>query len=348
MKNGGYSLYLDYSIDGLRHREFLSMYLVEEKTKIDKLQNQETMKQAIALQAKKTIAVQSGEPDIRTKSKDMLVVEYMESRKEDYIKRGHDGYQHVLNYVITWLKRYSVKLTMKTLTKKQILDFTDYLRSHVSPGTVHLYFQVFNTQMRAAVREGIIKRNPFTEIESYEKPVKPDAEREYLTIQEVRRLAETDMRNNSIKQAFLFSCFTGLRISDIELLTWDKIRQTDNGWQIELSQKKTKSRVYIPMSDNAMSFLPQFTKKKGLVWPHLPKRCNIGHAIDTWVRHAKIQKHISFHCARHTYATLLLTNGADLYTVSKLLGHSDIKTTVVYAKIVDAVKREAVNAIPRL
>ena len=348
MKNGGFSLYLDYTLDGLRHREFLGMYIIEERTKIDRLQNQETMKQAQALKAKKILAVQAGEADVRTKSKDMLLSDYLQERVDYYDKHRMPGSAHILQHLRAWVIKWNDRATLKTLTKKQLSDYADYICVNLSPSTAYDHFQRLNTQLRAAVRAGLIKHNPFTEFEPHEKPRKVETEREYLTLEEIRRLAATDITNGSVRQMFLFSCFSGLRISDIERLTWDRIRKTDSGWQLELQQKKTKRRAYIPLSENAMSFLPQFRQKKGKVWPNIPARTTILSEISNWVKRAKIDKHITFHCARHSYATLLLTNGADLYTVSKLLGHSDIKTTMVYAKIVDSVKIEAVNAIPAL
>ena len=348
MKNGGHSLYLDYTLDGIRHREFLGMYIKEEHSKIDKLQNQETMKQALALKAKKIIAVQAGDTDVKVKSKDVLLSEYLQERVDYYLKRDMPGSAHILLHLRSWAMKWSGNATMKTITKAQLSDFADYISRNVSPSTAYDYFQRLNTQFRAALRSGLISHNPFAEFEPYEKPRRVETEREYLTLEEVRRLASTDITNNNVRQMFLFSCFTGLRISDIERLTWDRIRKTNMGWQLEVQQKKTRSRAYIPLSDNAMSFLPQFHQKKGKVWSKIPARSAILSEIANWVKRAKIEKHITFHCARHTYATLLLTNGADLYTVCKLLGHSDIKTTMVYAKIVDSVKVEAVNAIPQL
>lgn len=350
MQNGGYSLYLDYFMLGLRHREFLGMYLVPEKTKLDKLQNQETIKQAQMARAKKTLAVQSGEPDYKPKVKDMLVADYLRDRAQYYLERGQDGYAHLVTSLRNWVLRYAHHMTVKTATKQQIQDLFAPICRKLKPLTAKNYFLALNTQFRAAVREGLIKYNVFVEFAAHEKPRAVESERAYLTIDEIRQLVNTPSRNEVVRQAFLFSCFSGLRVSDIRALTWDKIHKTPWGVQVEMRQKKTKNLIYAPLSDTAYSLLPAPPrgKKAVRVWPTLPVSANLNHALAVWVKKAGICKHITFHCARHSYATLLLTNGADLYTVSKLLGHTKITTTQVYAKIVDQKKIDAVNALPSL
>jgi len=146
-----------------------------------------------------------------------------------------------------------------------------------------------------------------------------------------------------VKRAFLFSCFTGLRLSDIEALTWDRIRDSGKGMQVESTQIKTGKAVYVPLSSNALAQLPE--RGRGRVF-NLPVRYTMGEILANWVKRAGITKHITYHCSRHTYATLLLTYGANLYTVSSLLGHTDISTTQIYARIVDENKRKTVDLIP--
>lgn len=172
-------------------------------------------------------------------------------------------------------------------------------------------------------------------------------QRSYLTLEEVRRLAETPCRVDGLKHAFLFACFCGLRYSDIRALTWKSIRDMGDGrLQIEIIQQKTQEAVYLPLSENAVAQLPARGNAEDAVFK-LP-RGHTGEAVAAWAAAAGIEKHVTFHVARHTCATLLLTFGADLYTVSKLLGHTNVKTTQVYAKIVDEKKRAAVELIPTI
>lgn len=158
--------------------------------------------------------------------------------------------------------------------------------------------------------------------------------------------------DNDVKPAFLFACFTGLRYSDIYRLTWGELATgPDGNTRIETKMKKTGKDLYMPLSENALQWLPERGNKPDTsrVFCKLPDQAgNADARLHTLAKHAGIGKKVSFHVARHTFATLTLTYGADLYTVSKLLGHTNVRTTRIYAKIVDANKCKAVNLIPEL
>lgn len=345
-KDGGRSLYLDYTVGGVRTREFLKMYLVPERTKIHKLQNQETLKQAEGMKAKRILQLQEGQTGIRTMRKeDMPLTEYIARKREEYLLMGKTFNAQSLAKINRWLGKYGRKTTLLTIDKEYIMGFCHYMESEgLAKGTVFLLFSILRTVMNKAYKEGMLNDNPFQRFDSSERPQRQDTAREYLTLEEVKRLADTHCRNRNIERAFLFSCFTGLRISDIEALRWDQIRDNGQGMQIELKQTKTKRLVYLPLSANAIAQLPE-GRRQGRVFP-LPARSTVWEYLDHWVKKAGITKHISFHCARHTYATLLLTYGANIYTVSSLLGHTNVKTTQIYAKIVDENKRKTVDLIP--
>ena len=147
----------------------------------------------------------------------------------------------------------------------------------------------------------------------------------------------------------MFCCFTGLRISDVQKLIWKEVVTTNNETYINFRQKKTKIENYVPLSENAISVLP--SKRENTETDSvfdLPKESTIRKVLKKWVSDSGIDKHITFHCARHTCATLLLNSGVDIYTVKEILGHTDIGTSMQYAKVVDKTKREAVNSIPVL
>lgn len=162
----------------------------------------------------------------------------------------------------------------------------------------------------------------------------------------MKTLAAAKCPNEQVKAAFLFSCFCGLRLSDIEGLTWSAICQDGNTWRLEIRMQKTRQLIYLPLSDAARRYIPERGEKgpESLVFD-LPKRVTTQCDIRTWVKRAGITKNISFHCARHTFATLALTQGADLYSISKLLGHTNIATTQIYAAIIDQRKQEAANLL---
>jgi integrase len=170
-------------------------------------------------------------------------------------------------------------------------------------------------------------------------------ERGYLEINEIEKLVNTPITNTEIKKAFLFSCFTGLRQSDIRNLQWKDI--SDN--TITISQQKTKTALIIPLGKAALNIL---RSDKILHLPdvkvfNLPKdRSTINRHLSRWFERAKINKKAFYHLSRHTFATLNLTSGNEIYTVSKLLGHKSLKTTEIYANIIDEKKKEAVDRLP--
>lgn len=375
MKNGGSSLFLDYSIDGVRYKEYLHMYIKPEQTRIDKLQNAETMKTAQAMKAKRIVDLQNGLSGFSTKhTKDLTFVDFLQQQSDEYEEQGKSEYAHTIRKIQSWLKRYGHRVALRQVNKDYILDFFDFARKGIpeqdkkerekqrtgklvgrrmnladglSDGTINTYYSTLNTLFNNAVREHYLQKNPLREMSAAEKPKRPESEREFLTMAEVQKLIKTRCGNENVKRAFLFSCFTGLRLGDIEDLTWNKIRETASGKEVATRMNKTKQIVYVPLSENAQAFLPKYSTGKGKVFD-LPSRNEIGSGIHYWVKRAGIKKNITFHCSRHTYATLLLTYGADIYTVSKLLGHSSVTHTQVYAKIIDKKRKEAVELIPKL
>lgn len=168
----------------------------------------------------------------------------------------------------------------------------------------------------------------------------------YLTLDEVRKLAATDCRYQSVKRAFLFSCLTGLRRSDIVRLVWGQVFQQDGFSRIIFKQKKTQGQEYLDLAPEAAKLMGKRGKATDRVFDdiHSPTVTNL--VIRQWCMAAGIQKDITFHCGRHTFATMMLDLGTDIYTVSKLLGHRELSTTQIYAKVMDKNKQEAVASIP--
>lgn len=165
----------------------------------------------------------------------------------------------------------------------------------------------------------------------------PESVRSYMTIEEVRSLIATPMQNEGVKSAYLFSCFCGLRISDIIGLQWKNVFIDNGQYRLAVAMQKTKEPIYLPLSNEALKWMPERGDKTAddHVFD-LPS--GINQLIKPWAKAAGISKRFTFHTARHTFATMMLTLGADLYTVSKLLGHTSVKMTQVYAKIVNKKK----------
>lgn len=236
------------------------------------------------------------------------------------------------------------RTTVETIQRKAKQKATV---TKLSPRSVQHYFTTLNTVLRKAVKKGIIPNNPVNALDSGTVIVNvKESIRQYLTADELKKLKDTPIANEMTKRMFLFSCFTGLRYSDARKVTWNDI---DAG-KIEMVMEKTKHAVYVPLSQNALNCLPPRRRAKHTdpVFTDLPSLDMMNRYLRKWVEAAGINKHISFHCSRHTFATMLLSFGTDLYTVSKLLGHKDIKATQIYARIIDKKKEEAVNSIPTL
>ena len=209
----------------------------------------------------------------------------------------------------------------------------------------------FRTSLNIAVNEGVIRVNPITKLNASEKIIPKETVREYLTIDEVKRLIDTPCDKDIVKRAFLFSCNCGLRRGDIMSLRWKDITFDDGAWRVCTRMKKTTNLVYIPLPKQAMRWLgsnPRERDSEELVFAGLSAGLISDH-LHTWVEKAGIKgKRVTFHVARHTYATMLISLGVDLYTVSKLLGHSSIRHTQRYAKIIDSVKDKTVGLMDEM
>ena len=352
LADGSQSLYLDIYRFGKRTYEYLKLYLIPETDNNARRQNQATMNAANAIKSKRIIELTNGEAGIETKER-VYLLDWMNTYKENQAKRGKkDGYQ--IDITIRILKDYAgERMLMDQIDKTFCQNYLDYLQSEyrsrgkrVSNYTLHTYYRVLNGALNAAVRAEIIKSNPFTKISKSEKIRLPESKRSYMTIEEVRALIATPMKNESVKGAYLFSCFCGLRISDIIKLQWKDVFVDRGQYRLSVSMQKTKEPIYLPLSPEALKWMPA----RGDKTPDdhvfdLPSPAMVNILIKPWAKAAGINKRFTFHTARHTFATMMLTLGADLYTTSKLLGHADVKMTQVYAKIINQKKDDAVNLV---
>ena len=215
----------------------------------------------------------------------------------------------------------------------------------LSLNSKYSYFNKFKACLRAAFDEGYLAINYASKAKSFEQA---ESQREYLTFSELQELANTECKYEVLKRAFLFSCLTGLRWSDINTMTWSEVRDEDNTSRVNFRQEKTDGVEYLYISKQARELLGERKGNMDRVFIGLKYSAVYNNAIVLWCNKAGISKHITFHSARHTNAVLLLENGADIYTVSKRLGHREIRTTAIYAKIVDEKMKEASNLIPEL
>ncbi|MCM1438969.1 MAG: site-specific integrase [Roseburia sp.] len=254
-------------------------------------------------------------------------------------------------------------ITFAQITPAWVQGFRDYLdqraeafgndkreraeRRPLSQNSKQSYFNKLRACLNQAFEDRIIAHNPMRGIEGFSGE---EGTRMYLTIDELRRLFATQCDYPEIKRAFMFSCLTGLRRSDIIKLTWGEVHEQGQFTRIIFRQKKTGGQEYIDLAPQAAELLGERGKHKPTDYVfgdiHSPSCTN--YAIKMWVLRAGINKDITFHCGRHTFATLMLDIGTDIYTVSKLLGHRELSTTQIYAKVLDKNKQAAVMSIPDL
>ena len=261
-------------------------------------------------------------------------------------KSNHDNWMSCLNYVIEF---FGESFPFKGLNTIKVEAFKEYLlttptkRSNtktLAHNSAVSYFNKFKAALNQAYQDGILQEDLARRV----KGIPPqDVQREFLTIGELQRLYDTPCNYPILKQAALFSALTGLRFSDIQRLTWKDIRETEKGYSLRIIQKKTKTPQTLDISTQARELMGEKGESEAKVFEGLKYSAYHNKYLFQWLGAAGITKDITFHCFRHTFAVIQLSNGTDIYTVSKMLGHKDLKTTQVYAKIVDSLKREAAD-----
>ena len=356
VSNGRKSLYLDIYINGKRRYEFLKLYLLPETTKQNKEKNKETMRLANAVKAKRVVEIQNGrfgfEKNDQSKTKLFPYVQKLIEQKKKHDTSGNSrNWQGFLNHLQIYERRNTLFIAeIDAEWLKGLQRYLDKAKSFktqqtLSQNTKASYYKKMKAVLNQALKDGIINRNPAVSVDSMKSE---ESERTYLSIDEVRAIAKYDNPQLSyIRDAFLFSCLTGLRSSDIRNLTWSDVADTENGTEITFRQKKTHGMEYLYISNQARQLMGERKADKEKVFK-LPVQNHLNFLVSRIVYEVGIRKYITFHCARHTFATMMLTLGNDIYTTSKLLGHRSITTTQIYARIIDEKKKKAVESIPEI
>ena len=375
LSNGNQSIYLEYYtgdvirkenyVGGKRKYEFLKLYLIPERTREDKAKNEATLALAKAIQSRRIVEVQNDAHGFQNTNKSRVnLLDYLENIGKQSAEQGSRNYARTVLNTVRALRLFRGDyIAFRDVDKEFLSEFTDYLRQmpkaskygvlktggRLSNNSVVSYYGTLRTAINRAYKEGIITVNPTKEFDFASKVRQEPSRREYLTLDELKTLINTECRHEIVKRAFLFSCLCGLRVSDIRKLRWCDLQRSGGRVRIEITMQKTKEPLYLPISDEALKWLPERGEANGsdFIFP-LTHEGTVNDTLQHWAKVAGITKHISFHVSRHTHATMMLTLGADLYTVSKLLGHKNIATTQIYDKIVDKKKEEAIGLIPNL
>ncbi|KJV05926.1 site-specific integrase [Methylocucumis oryzae] len=338
-----------------RKREQLDQFLyTDPKGKAEKQHNKDTDLLVENIKAKRLVEAASGQHGFTDTTKlsasfYRFFEKVMETKKTNQSSSNYATWQACLVQLKThcpddslafeqitadWVEGVRVFFDTKAKTKSGNL---------ISKNTASTYFNKVRAVINDAFAKGIIVKNPLTQV----KGIAPEQnKRVYLTIDEVRALVKTDCRYSVLKNAFLFSCLTGLRWSDINKLDWSEVSQFDGVQRITFNQKKTGNLQYLDITQQAYTLLG--AAGCGRVFSGLKYSAYMNTELLRWCMAAGITKHVTFHTGRHTFAVSLLCNGVDIYTTSKLLGHSEVKTTQIYADIIDSVRKDAMHKIPSI
>lgn len=332
LSDGRLSLYLDYWNGAKREYQFLKIYLSNKVT--SKTSDLNNLKLAVSIREKREIELlqQSNDFELKNWKREANFIDFFQS-----ICREKPATEKAWNNTLKHLRDFQSFIKIKDVTSEFIESLRDYFLSKVSSNTAHTYLSKIKASLNLAVNKKIITFNPANGIQIKKK----DAKREFLTVDEVKQLYQSELPQNEVKQAFIFSCFTGLRLSDVKKLTFENIQDGI----LSFTQQKTNGHERIKLNKTALTIVEaqRELKQSGKVFD-LPT--NITETIKKWTRSNGINKHITFHCSRHTFATMNITVGNGLLTTSKLLGHKDIKTTQIYAKLIDKKKDEAIDKLP--
>jgi integrase len=350
------SLYLDIYSKGQRSYEYLHLYLHPEINghKLPahfKEENQKTLQLAETLRSKRHWEIASNEKGIQLtvqKNTDFITYFQQIAKNKTSSTGSYDTWQSSLRHLINFT---GGSLNFNKLSVQWLESFKTHLKQTISSKNGHVlftnsqasYFSCIKSVLKRAWKEQLINKD----ITALVNGIKiKDTHREFLTTDEIKKLSKAKCDIPVIKQAFLFSILTGLRFSDIHNLTWNNVKcEVGPKIYLQLKTQKTSNFETIPISIEAWELIPKSDSKNNKAFKGLNYSPWANIKLSQWILRAGITKTITFHCARHTFATLQIAAGTDIYTVSKMLGHQNIKATQVYAKLVDDKKIKAAGKI---
>ena len=359
------SLYLDF-YPAIPHpetgeptrREFLGMYIADKpKNALDKQYNKETLQRAEQIRQKREAhlskpEIYSGFEKAQLKIKEQgekNFVEYFKHLADKRKASNYDNWVSAYHYLQTFTNG---KLKFADLNTIFCNEFREYLlttiskkssKATLSQNSAVSYFNKLKAALKQAYKDGYLQTNLNVSVEGIKQA---ETERNFLTLEELNSLVKADCPNPLLRKAALFSALTGLRFSDIEKMVWSELEYIEgNGHFLKFRQQKTKGIEMLPISEQAYSLLGEPQQPTDKVFEGLKYSAHLNHQLFKWLVNAGITKDITFHCFRHTYAVLQLSSGTAVTTIQKMLGHRDLKTTMVYAKTIDQAKRDATDKI---
>lgn len=357
LTKGRIRLSLDIYHKGKTKYETLDLFLYDKpQSQQDREHNRRNMAIAEAIKAKRILELQENRYNVFTgfKSQGSLIQFFKRIMTEKSRREGKGSWYCAYRAFIKFFGEGD--MTFEQCTPEFVKQYKEFLltcptfisgKRKLTLNSAVTYFEKFKSMLHMACEDKILLEHPGRGITI----TKHESQRTYLTLEEVRALSDTECECDLVKRGFLFCCLTGLRWSDMYKLTWKEVvySEQEKIHKLLYRQKKTSVIQYHPIPDQAVKLMGPRKDDERRVFKGLEYSVMTNSKLKLWSINAGIlNKHVTWHSSRHTYATLMLTEGIDIFTVSKLLGHRDVTTTQIYAKVIDKKKNEAVNSLPIL
>lgn len=341
LKSGARSLYLDIHHNGQRWREFLKIKILpKDPSKVEKKRVAERIRANRELEV---LSDETGHVPQHLKKMSFFVF------AENYIQEYKNKDVRIIASAVEKFKEAvnNQRLTISEITPKTMNFYKDYLiyDAGLAGETAHNYFSRFKKVLKAAKVQGYLKEMPTADIR-FSNPNKDDTlKKQVLDKDELQKLVNTKCGNLDVKKAFLFACFTSLGLAEIRELKWKNI----NKGRLITYRNKTGELINNRLNQTAQKIIGEPGYREEYIFDlQLLSDNGANKAIRHWVKRAKIDKHITFYCARHTFACQLLINGANLKTVADAMGHSSTRSTLKYLNHVQRLQDEAIDKLPLL
>ena len=355
LSNGNISLYLDIYRDSKRSYEFLKLYILEKpRTAEERLKNKETLELAEKIRTEREHVLNHEAfgftaPTMKKINFLDFYQDYINGYTKKDIRMIEGSFNRFKDFLSINYPNSKKILRPSQIDNEMIRKFVDFLQEKSVGEGAKGYYQRFKKVIKYAHEKGIFPRLPYTGIKCIvdEMALRKDV----LSIEEVMLLAETPYQNENIKKAFLFCLYTGLRFCDIKYLKYSNIDYSNKTFKYE--QDKTvghssKSMVTLPLNATLLKIIGDKPKKDRIIFP-LPSHTGCNKALKTWTKRAGIDKHITWHCGRHSLAVNLLSEyNTDIKTLASILGHSGLRYTEKYTREVDSLKKKAITSLPDL
>ena len=360
-----YSLYLEYQLGynrdngtSIRKKEALSLHLIANpRTPVERQQNKETLALAKKIQFERSQELLEDKEGYRLKKKDAVnLLDYF----AEFAKTANVADRLVLVGALNNFKdflgkkypQYANWIEAKNLTKEMIQKFVEYLVDNHKGQGAETYYKRFKRMINYAVEHEVIAKSPCKGVTT---PQRDDIlEKDILSRDEVIKMFETHYKgeNPEIRRAFAMTCLSGIRHCDIIRLTYSEVDYANK--MLKFRQNKTvkhssSSGVTTPLTPTLLNIIGKKAEdaKDDYIF-HLPSMTMCQKALKRWTKKAGIDKHITWHCGRHSFGTQLLNEGANIKVVSNLLGHSSLRFTEKYVRAVDEEKKKAISSLPSI